>query len=97
MTRVATLSVGRVATSVAVLSPSERETCRRSVDVANLSPSLNDRHPPSIEGCRSVARPDLSDRDAALARWRHSQRRAEAEADWSEWAAAWTWLTTPGR
>ena len=42
-----------------------------------------------------MARPDLSDRDAALALWRHSQRHAEAEADWSAWAAAWTWLTTP--
>lgn len=43
----------------------------------------------------SVAGPDLSPEAAAMARWRHSQRHAEAAADQTVVAAAWTWLTTP--
>jgi hypothetical protein len=30
-----------------------------------------------------------------MTRWRRSQRHAEAKADWSAWAAAWLWLSTP--
>ncbi len=42
-----------------------------------------------------MARPDLSQRAAALERWRHGQRHAEAAAEQTVIASAWTWLTTP--
>jgi hypothetical protein len=52
---------------------------------------VQDRTPPIYRG---PVRPAADD-DAALARWRHSQRHAEADADWSEIDRIWTWLETP--
>lgn len=46
-------------------------------------------------GVLSDAGRGVSDKAAALARWRRSQRHADARADMSAWAAAWTWMQTP--
>lgn len=55
--------------------------------------------PPYI-GVSPTGRPDPSHTSSdmpseALLRWRHSQRRAEAVADWPAISRTWIWLTTP--
>jgi hypothetical protein len=73
------------------IGPNTHEIGPKLPPVRNRSEIVQDRTPPIYRG---PVRPAADD-DAALARWRHSQRHAEADADWSEIDRVWTWLETP--